>query len=571
MSKVTPEHIQAIKDRIDFLDLVQRYVALRQAGERWMGVCPFHQESKPSLSIHPERGLFYCFGCQASGDVIDFYSRINGLDFMEAVLELARETGVELGGDQGARAADQARLRRQCLDMHLVAQGLFREALSQEQGRAGREYLQERGFEAGIIERYGLGWAPESWSSLKEHLSRKGYAPEQGVQAGLLSRSQQGRIYDRFRSRIMFPIHNLGGKVVAYGGRIVGQGEPKYLNSSETPIFTKGDLLYGLEQARRRVSQSKQALLTEGYVDVLTLAQFGFDNSCGVLGTSLTSAQVRRLSGLCSTVVLIFDGDRAGRQASLRSAEMILRAGLQVQVVGLPEGDDVDSLLRTQGQEALQELMHTAEEGLAFCLRMIRSSAAPKEIMEWAVRFLSQLGQVSWQAYYLPRLAEGLHVSEAELRSALREAGRPSARQGGRSGAAVGTQASGQRDRELLAFALRRPEYVPKLKAQGLGELLRTQRGRQFWDKLCTYGPEQIMPYLDQGEKSFFVSCQLQEKDPETDRAVWEDISHLLLRGREKNTKQRLTAAIAQAEARGDEKEVARLLSAFSQLVKGGE
>ncbi|MDZ7759693.1 MAG: DNA primase [Desulfovermiculus sp.] len=570
MPKVTPEQIQAIKDRIDFLDLVRRYVTLRQAGERWMGVCPFHQESNPSLSIHPERGFFHCFGCLASGDVIDFYSRINGLEFMESVQELAREAGVELDGGGDPQTGQQAGLRRQCLEMHVVAQGLFREALKSDQGKAGREYLQQRGFDSEIIERFGLGWAPMSWNSLKNHLTSKGYAPEQGVQAGLLSQNQQGRTYDRFRSRIMFPIHNLGGKVVAYGGRIVGQGEPKYLNSSETPIFTKGDLLYGLDQARRSITQSKQALLTEGYADVLTLAQFGFDNSCGVLGTSLTSVQVRRLSGLCSKVVLIFDGDRAGRQASLRSAEMILTAGLQVQVVRLPEGEDVDSLLRAQGKEALQELMHTAEEGLAFCLGMIRSNAAPKEIMDWAVRFLSQLLQVSWQAYYLPRLAEGLHVSEAELRSAFQNAHRSQPRQGSPK-AIVSSKASGQRDRELLAFAIRCPEYMPKLKAQGLMEFLRTERGQRFWDKLCTHGPEQVMPFLDQGEKSFFVSCQLQEGDPETDRAVWEDISNLLLQGREKNTKQRLTAAIVQAEARGDDKEVARLLSAFSQLVKGGE
>lgn len=570
MPKVTPDQIQAIKDRIDFLDLVRRYVNLRQAGERWMGVCPFHQESKPSLSVHPERGLFYCFGCQASGDVIDFYSRINGLDFMESVQELAREARVELDTGGDSQSGDQARLRRQCLEMHVLAQGLFRQALGSDQGNAGREYLQERGFDSEIIERFGLGWAPMSWNSLKKHLAHKGYPPEQGVQAGLLSQNQQGHIYDRFRSRIMFPIHNLGGKVVAYGGRIVGQGDPKYLNSSETPIFTKGDLLYGLDQARRSVTQNKKALLTEGYSDVLTLAQFGFENSCGVLGTSLTLPQVRRLSGLCSTVVLIFDGDRAGRQASLRSAEMIMAAGLQVQVVCLPEGEDVDSLLRTQGRDALQELIHTAEEGLAFCLRMIRTNTAPKEIMDWAVRFLSGLGQASWQAYYLPRLAEGLHVSEAELRSAFQEAHRPHPRQSG-SKPLVSSQPSGQRDRELLAFAVRHPEYVPKLKAQGLKEFLRTERGRGLWDKLCSHGPDQVLPFLDAGEKSFFVSCQLQDRDPEKDRAVWEDISNLLLRGREKNTKQRLAAAIAQAEARGDQKEVARLLSAFSQLVKGGE
>ncbi|MFW6325946.1 MAG: DNA primase [Desulfovermiculus sp.] len=570
MSKVNPEHIQAIKERIDLLDLVRRYVSLRQAGERWMGVCPFHQESQPSLSVHPERGLFYCFGCHASGDVIDFYSQINGLDFVEAVRELAGEAGVELDNRGESDAGGQARLRKQCLDMHALAQSVFQQALGGRQGQPGRDYLQERGFDQRIIDRFGLGWAPMAWNNLKTCLLQKGYSPEQGVQAGLLSQNQNGRIYDRFRSRIMFPIHNLRGKVVAFGGRIVGQGDPKYLNSSETPIFKKGDLLYGLEQARRSVSQSKQALLTEGYADVLTLAQFGFENSCGVLGTSLTSPQVRRLAGLCTSVVLIFDGDRAGRQAALRSAEMILAAGLKVWVVNLPEGEDVDSLLRSQGPEALHELMHKAEEGLAFCLHMITDNASPKDIMAWAVRFLSSLNQTSWRAYYLPRLAEGLRVSETELRRALQDSQGPYRPHLPGKGA-VSSQASGQRDRELLAFAVRCPQYVPKLRAQGLADLLRTDRGRRFWDKLCTHGSYNILPFLDDGEKAFFVTCQIQEEDPEKDRAVWEDIRSLLVHDREQHTKQKLKAAIAQAQERGDEAEVARLLSAYSQFLKGAK
>lgn len=570
MPKVFPEHIQTIKERIDFLDLVRRYVDLRQTGDRWMGVCPFHQETKPSMSVQPERGYFYCFGCHASGDVIDFYCRINGLEFMDAVRELARETGVQLGQAEDSQTGTQAGLRRQCLDMHAVAQTLFHRALYSDQGKAGRDYLQARGFDQEIIERFELGWAPMSWNGLKNSLAQKGFTPEQGVQAGLLSQNTQGRIYDRFRSRIMFPIHNLGGKIVAYGGRIVGQGEPKYLNSSETPIFTKGDLLYGLNQARRRVTQSKQVVLTEGYADVLTLVQFGFDNACGVLGTSLTSTQVRRLAGLCTEVVVIFDGDRAGREAALRSAEMILNAGLQVRVVALPDGQDVDSLLRSQGKQALQELIQEAKEGLAFCLHMITSNAAPKDIMAWAVRFLTSLGQESWQAYYLPRLAEGLHVSEAELRSALQKAKSPSAPQQPAK-TPLTTRASGQRDRELLAFAVRCPQYMPQLNAHGLAGLLRTERGQRFWDKLCTHGHEYILPFLDEGEKAFFVSCRMHEEDPEKDRAVFEDICNLLIQGRERTTKQRLRAAIAQAQDSGNEQEMARLLDAYSQFLKGGE
>ena len=571
MSKIDPETIQAVKDRIDVVELIRRYVDLRQAGERWMGVCPFHQETKPSMSVHPERGFFYCFGCHASGDVIDFYCRINGLEFMEGLQELAREAGVPLEFGHQEQAGEKARVRRHCLDMHALAQTQFVQALNGDQGQEARDYLHQRGFDPEVVHRFGLGWAPMSWNRLKGHLAAKGYSPEQGVQAGLLSKNQEGRIYDRFRSRLMFPIHNLSGKVVAFGGRIVGQGEPKYLNSSETPIYKKSDILYGLALTRQSVTQKKQALLTEGYADVLSLVQFGFDNACGVLGTALTSKQVRRLSGLCSNIALLFDGDRAGQEATLRSAQMILAAGLQVRVVRLPKDEDVDSLLRGHGADALQQLLQRAEEGLAFCLGVITSNAAPKDILAWAVTFLTSLKEVSWQAYYLPRLAEGLHLSEAELRNALR------AEHGQRKGASSSRstpsspRGSGQRDRELLAYALRHPQAIPALDAQGLQNILRTERGRCFWQKVTRYGVDQVLPYLDEGEKAFFVSCQLEQEDQATAQRVWADITHLLAKGREQTTKESLKAAIAQAQARGETQEVARLLKAYSQFLKGAE
>lgn len=329
MSGSDRESIEEIKSRLDLLELVGRYVQLRQAGQRWVGVCPFHQETKPSLSVNPEQGFFYCFGCQAGGDGIDFYCRINGLEFAEGLKELAQETGVRLQGDKGRSSGANRSWGKICLQANALAQEYFSAALQSEQGAQARQYLQQRGVSQEMVQRFSLGWSPGKWQGLKDYLQRHGISPEQGLQAGLLSSNSRGRVYDRFRDRVTFPIQDLQGRVLAFGGRVLQdqENQPKYLNSSESPVFKKGEHLYGLYQARQKVTQSKQALLTEGYADVISMVQYGFENTCGVLGTALTKEQVKRLSGLCDTVYLLFDGDRAGQQAALRSTQMILAAG----------------------------------------------------------------------------------------------------------------------------------------------------------------------------------------------------------------------------------------------------
>jgi len=562
--------IDEIKAKLDIVQLVQRYVDLRPVGDRWSGVCPFHQETKPSFSVSPELGLFYCFGCQASGDALDFYCRINGLDFAEGIKELAEETGVRLRKGAGTGQGEQASLRRRCLAMHELAQSFFRHCLTGKPGEPARSYLSGRGLSQETIEAFGLGYSPDSWEGLKNALQRQGYSAEQGAQAGLLSQSRQGRIFDRFRGRIIFPIFDLGGRVVAFGGRTLGEGEPKYLNSSDTPIFKKGDLLYGLYQARQAITQSKEALLTEGYSDVLTLVQSGFPNACGVLGTALTPAQVKRLSGLCRCVTLIFDGDRAGEQASLRSAAMVLQAGLSARVVSLPQGEDVDSLLRQQGAEALQALLQEAREGLAFCLSMINVYYAPREMLRWAVDFLQGLPEAAWQAYYVPRIAKGLQLSEAELRQALHEP--RGQRERKEMARALQSSSPGARDRELLRFALCYPQYIPSLREHGLEGVLRTERGRAFWSKLVQHGrSDDMLPLLDDGEKRFYVECKFNPAynvDPEQ---VWDDLRAFLDRRRKDREQKELQQALSKAQQRGDTREVFRLLEQFSRFSKGEE
>ncbi|GAU09576.1 DNA primase [Desulfoplanes formicivorans] len=564
MAKFDSNTVEAIKARIDILDLIGRYVELKPVGENWVAPCPFHQETKPSFSVSPARGFYYCFGCQAAGDVIEFYRAINGLSFPEAVEQLAREAGVELRPETPG-GYKRREVKAECFELHARAQRFFQNALAARGAEKARAYLDRRHISHDMRERFGLGWGPDSWNSLKDHLQQLGYPQEAGVTAGLLSHNKAGRVYDRFRGRIMFPIHNLAGQVIAFGGRGIEEDqEPKYLNSSETPIYTKGDHLYGLFQARRSISSEKSVLLTEGYVDVITLHQHGFSHACGVLGTALTPRQVHRLAGLAKEIILLFDGDRAGRKAALRSALMVLSEGVSCRVVMFPEGEDADSLLRKKGRDVFADLLANARDGLAFCLAVVRENESPKEIMRWAVSFIQGLKEVSWQAFYIPKIAEGLGVSEKELREAI---GQPGTTQ---SPKAIQLHLCGpaQRDRELLSFAIRFPQYLERLEEYHFASSLCTQRGREFWEKLLQYGHDHLLSHLDEGERTFFVKCQMQQKaSPEAELEEWQGLKEFMARNVSKTRRKHLKMALARAQQDGDIGEVKRILAQLQDII----
>lgn len=550
MGKADAGAIQAVKAKLDFVEIVRRYVDLRLIGGRWAGPCPFHQETKPSFYVHADQGFYHCFGCQASGDVIDFYQRVNGLDFKDALTQLAAEAGVELGAARAADPEDRKRreLERVCREMHSLAAEYFVRNLGTPGGAAAKRYLEGRGISPEIVESFRLGCSLDDWQGLHTFLQGKGYSADLGVQAGLLAKSDKsGRCYDRFRNRLIFPIVSLSGQIVAFGGRVLGAGgenEPKYLNSADSPIYKKGEHLYGLYQARPFMAKSRRALLTEGYVDVLTLRQYGYAEAVGVLGTALTPEQVKRLSGFCAEVDLLFDGDAAGRKAALRSCEMILGQGVKCRVVRLPDGEDADSLLRGAGREAFEACLAGAVDGLDFCLETVRGSESPREIVNWARGFLKSLRDQAWRAFYLPRLAEGLGLAEAEFRRSLFEAvpaaaptegvGREDDRRRGPGNGEPGRaplalrrelgeiEAANARrlrdaragwfDRQALALAVAFPERLDELVGLGLEELLDADESVVFWRKLLAFGDDEILLHLDEEEVAFFTRCRLMDE-----------------------------------------------------------
>ncbi|SMP42066.1 DNA primase [Desulfonatronum zhilinae] len=592
--------VQRVKSRLDFVELAQRYLELRPNGERWSGPCPFHQETKPSFHVNPGQGFYYCFGCQASGDVIDFYARINGLDFKQALTQLAKETGVELDfGPVSPQERKDLEERDAVLRMTALAAEHFRRNLDSPAGAPARDYLLRRGVSPEMLEAFQVGWSRADWHGLEEFFLTQSFTRDQAVDCGLLVRNDRGKVYDRFRGRIMFPIHDLTGRIIAFGGRAIDSDEPKYINSSESPIYTKGQHLYGLHQARKTIVRDKRALLTEGYLDVIALHQFGFSGAVGVLGTALTPEQVKRLGGFCSRVDLLFDGDQAGQKAALRAAEMFLGQGLACHVATLPQGEDVDSLLHAQGPEALRAVLDAGRDGLDFCVRTVSGTYAPREIMDWVRRFLENVAADDLRGFYLPRLAAGLGMSEAELRR-----GRPARPTQPASQAASNVAQSGvnrpstnqsgtprltTRDRQLLAFAVSCPEYRPELAASGLDAVLEDAWARTLWDKLRALDASDASDAFDASnvareahanasgydysvlEESERRLCyQLLAEAPQRDQAeraaFWAEVQEFMTKNQFKKRQQEMLQALRDAQARGDQQRVSALLQAYQDL-----
>ncbi|HLY38107.1 MAG TPA: DNA primase [Candidatus Binatia bacterium] len=361
---IPEDAIRAVRERANLAEVVADVVALRRRGRGGVGLCPFHAEKTPSFTVNEERGFYHCFGCGEHGDVFAFVMKIESLAFPDAVRRVAQRFGVSLPEE----TTTAARTTEPLAAANAAAAGFFRAELAGAGGARARAYLRERGLDDDVIVRFGLGWAPAGGDALARHLRARGVRLDDAVAAGLLLR-RDGRdgVYDRFRERVMFPIADGGGKVIAFGGRILpgrpasGDPPPKYLNSAESAIFRKGHTLYGLAQAREAIRRAGRAIVVEGYLDVIALAQAGIGDVVAPLGTALTADQLRLLRRFSENVIACFDGDAAGRRAAARSFPVFLEAGLWGRGAFLPAGDDPDTFVRRQGREAMEACLAAAE------------------------------------------------------------------------------------------------------------------------------------------------------------------------------------------------------------------
>ncbi len=574
MARSIPDSaVQAVRDAIDLVDLVSDQTRLERRGKRLLGLCPFHKEKTPSFSVDPDRGLYYCFGCGAGGDALKFHMAVTGDDFVGSIESLARRYGIQLPASDGVERGDDVG------DVLEAAESFFRDQL--QRSEVPRRYLEKRRVSTEAIEEFRIGYAPDSWRSLLEFCARK-FSNAQLEKAGLVARSERsgGRFYDRFRNRLMFPIRTPAGRLVGFGGRTLGDDRAKYINTAETPSFRKGHILYGLDRARPAIRESRRVVLVEGYFDVLGVVLSGVDACVASMGTALTSPQVELLGRYAEQVVIAYDGDRAGREASRKALPMLLAKGLEVRRARFPSGQDPDALRLEEGTEAVVNSLDRAPDAVtAEIERIPPQTARDPHALAAAARELSALLQPIPDRVlrfgYAQRAAEHLGIP-IDL---LREAARPA------RGAARATEPeTGPEER-----AARPPSY--SMEERALQILLRSRpdpeelpSSRIFWDPDCRelyrmyrevlpqVGPGESVPDLllsrlrsDGGTIDRFAKLLLEEPSGVRPEELRENLLQLDRRAMQRRQEE-LKRELVQAEREGDRSRFQELLDEKAEL-----
>jgi len=493
---IPDDQVEEVRARADIVGVIGEVVPLRKAGREYKGLCPFHDDRNPSFCVIPEKGFYICMSCRETGDVFSFVMKRLGLDFVEAVRHVAARSGVEIREVSGTQPEEDP--NGPLYELNALAREFFIERLADPSGgRRARDYLTSRGIDGETAERFGLGYAPDDWRALRDAASKHGYDDAFMIEAGLLTTSEKSsEPYDRFRDRIVFPIEGLGGKTVAFGGRVLGKGDkgPKYLNSPETPIYHKGDILYGLSWAKNRIRREGAAIVVEGYMDLVALAAAGFENVVATLGTALTERHAVLLSRYTDRVHLLFDSDEAGLRATFRGADTLLAASIHPSVASLPPGEDPDTLVRTQGAAGLREALDHAVDVLDRKLQILDERGAFRDIdhtrraLDRLLPTLRVTADPALRDIYVAKVAERTGVRretlEADLRGRAARGGSSRGSAGRRSGG-TGKADKGRRgagagkprlrdsglgpERMVLHVLLNRPEWMEDV-VESLGE-----------------------------------------------------------------------------------------------------
>ncbi|MGI6607082.1 MAG: DNA primase [Peptococcia bacterium] len=359
--QITEEFIDDLRNRVDIVDIIKEYVPLKKQGQNYKGLCPFHSEKTPSFVVSPHKQIYHCFGCGKGGNVYTFLMDRGGLSFLDAVAHLAQRCGIPLPqGELTPEKARQNSLRERYYHINEMAVQFFQQGLEDRRGQQAKQYLQKRGINNELITKFSLGYAPDSWDELSRFLLEKEITEEEIILLGLAVKGQRGNLVDRFRNRVMFPIFDDRSHVIGFGGRVMDDTQPKYLNSPDTPLFSKGRHLYGLNLAKTAIRSNEQAILMEGYMDVLAAHQYGITHAVGTLGTALTADHGKLLMRYTYNAVLCFDADAAGQEASMRGLDTLRQLGMRVSVMTVPDGKDPDEFLRKNGRDSFQGLIEQA-------------------------------------------------------------------------------------------------------------------------------------------------------------------------------------------------------------------
>ncbi len=486
--------------RTDIGEYIGTVVSLRKRGNDLVGLCPFHGEKTPSFHVHPDRGFFKCFGCDAAGDVIRFVQLHDNLSFVDAMRVLAKRAGVELEAEDPRAARVRSEKEAIYHANEVAARWFHRVLLEAPEGEPGRAYAAKRGFASETIASFKLGFAPDRWDGLVRELAREGVDLDMAERAGLVKAGQRGH-YDFYRGRLMIPTHAVTGETIAFGGRLIGEGEPKYLNTTTTPVYTKGRFLYALGAARRAAQKEGAIVVVEGYLDCIALHQAGIANAVASLGTAFTADQARELRKATENVFVCFDGDAAGRAATAKSVDLLIAAGLEARIVALPAGEDPDSYVRTNGADAFRARLNDAPNWVQFKLDVdlealkdgFRSRAELARRAEERIAVLPQAERDRWRVYAAGRL--GLNVDDLRKSRLIVNSAHFAPRSGGATRhvnpALIETPSF---ERDVIAVALEEPGLIAEYAGRIEPERFAEPALRRIYERLTAHAATLTQP-----------------------------------------------------------------------------
>ena len=421
------EVIDEVRLQNDIVEVISQYVPLKQKGNSYFGLCPFHNEKTASFSVNSEKQFYYCFGCGAAGNVFSFLMEMENMDFPEAMKKLAERAHITLPEpERSAQVIAAEQTKQRLFDIHTTAGRFFYDCLQGDQGKAARAYLQKRQMDPRMARKFGIGYSPDSYDALFKHLKEKGFTVSDILKSGLVLENKDGKGYhDRFRGRLMFPIFDVQGRVVGFGGRILAKGEPKYLNSPETILFSKSRNLYGLNFAK--AAKKRELILVEGYMDMLSIYQAGFHNVVASLGTAFNQEHARTLKRFADDVILLYDNDEAGTNAALRAIPVLVKNGFRVKVTQVPDGKDPDEFIKAKGAAEFSKLLINAVHYISFeiaCIQRKYNLKNPEHRVRFATEAAETLAKLDSEIernVYLGEVSRVTGVEEEAIRSEIRK------------------------------------------------------------------------------------------------------------------------------------------------------
>ena len=565
MSLIPPQFIEEVKNVASIVEIIGEYVPLRKRGKNYVGLCPFHQETAPSFTVSEEKQIFYCFGCGVGGNVFTFLMKYKQCSFYEAVEEVAQHYGISLPKESVSPQEDiYYKKRKNLLTLYQwVAEFYHRYLLQNPEAQKAREYLSKRGIGKDTVVTYLLGYAPSRWDALTNFLQKKELDLSLAVEGGLLAKGERGKIYDRFRARIIFPIFNLKGNVIAFGGRVLDDSLPKYINSPETLIYKKGFNLYGAHVAKQWSQKEEKVLLVEGYFDLLSLHACDIKYAVANLGTALTPPQARILKNLASKVILVYDADPAGQKAAIRSLPILLKEDLDIDILLLPAGDDPDSFVQREGKEAMLLLLQQTQCLLDWYLKQGEKETKKDlnqryQFIQEALNMVSLIKNPLTQSYYKDKICQLFHIEPSlllNLNKKSKSSKATSVCQPGRQETFDLEETLPIFERNVVKFLLHYPQYISWFDLDELSSEIKHPQLALLLEKIIKsyqnmgkVDIENLMLELDPSLQRFIARWVLERHKPVDS----EEIAHGLLHQIQEKKFKSLLKEIQEAEKKGD-------------------